>query len=245
MNTDKIKYIPGTYAKRTPDATHLVDHYVKNWGKKWIELNQQQLEGAMHPCICFSRKIGVGALEVADILGERLGFSVADREVIEHIAQDKNLTHKTVSFFDERYPGKVNELVAFFFGEKSFVMDNYARQLFVTAFSIAAIEPTIFVGRGIHLILPRNRILSVRLVCSQEYRIRRLSSILKVKEKDIEAQLVKIDGEQTAFFKKVFKKQSASPYEFDICINCDHISGYNKIADIVHEAFIKKFDKDL
>lgn len=245
MNTDKIKYIPGTYAKRTPDATHLVDHYVKNWGKKWIELNKEEFDRNIHPCICFSRKIGVGALEVADILGERTGFPVADREVIEHMSQDKNLTHKTVSFFDERYPGKINELVAFFFGEKSFVMNDYMKQLFVTAVSISAIEPTIFVGRGIHLILPRNRVLAVRLICSKKYRIRRLSSILNVKEKDMEAQLENIDGEQMAFFKKVFKKQSASPYEFDICINCDHISGYNKIADIVQEAFIKKFDKDL
>ena len=58
-------------------------------------------------------------------------------------------------------------------------------------------------------------------------------------------QLDKIDGEQGAFFKKVFKKKTASPYEFDICINCDYIGEPNKVADIVHEAFIKKFDKDL
>jgi hypothetical protein len=43
--------------------------------------------------------------------------------------------------------------------------------------SMAATGSTIFVGRGTHLILPRDRVLAVRLICSDAFRTERLASL--------------------------------------------------------------------
>ena len=67
-----------------------------------------------------------------------------------------------MNFFDERYPGKMSELGAMFFGEKSFIMSDYVKNLVSAVFTFANMGSTIFVGRGIHLILPRDRVLAVR-----------------------------------------------------------------------------------
>ena len=72
----------------------------------------------MPPTICFSRKIGVGALEIADILAEQTGYRVVDSEILEHIANQAKLSEKTVALFDERYPGQIGELLSFAFREK-------------------------------------------------------------------------------------------------------------------------------
>jgi cytidylate kinase len=111
--------------------------------------------------------------------------------------------------------------------------------------SIAGLEPTIFVGRGTHLVIPRDRVLAVRFICSNEHRIKRLSRILKVKEKEAADKLPQLDKEQRQFFKKAFGKKDAVPYEFDMVINFDYIKNTKDAAEIVEVAFKKKFAKEL
>jgi len=197
--------------------------------------------GVISPAICFSRKIGVGALEIADILAEKIGYRVADREVIEHIANNADLNKKNVDYFDEHYPGKINELSALLFREKSFIMSDYVRHLISAVFSMAGAEPTIFVGRGTHLILPQNSQLAVRFISSKAYRVRRLAEILNVEEKVAEKKIDEVDKGQRDFFKKVFGKKDASSYEFDMVINCDFITQPEWAAEIVFQAFKEKF----
>jgi len=242
INIDKIKYIPGTYAKKRPDAAQMAGQYILDWEKRRLELKEKETAlGVMSPAICFSRKIGVGAMEIADILAEKIGYRVADREVIEHISNNADLSKKTVDFFDEHYPGKINELSALLFREKSFTMSDYVRHLISAVFSLASAQPTIFVGRGTHLILPQDSQLAVRFISSKSYRAKRLSEILNVKEEEAEKKIDEVDKGQRDFFKKVFGKKDASPYEFDIVINCDFITQPEWAAEIVSQAFKEKF----
>ena len=199
----------------------------------------------MRPAICFSRKIGAGALEIADLLAEKINYRVVDRELLEHIAKDKELSKKTVEFFDERYPGKMSELASMLFGEKSFIMSDYVKNLISAVFTFANMGTSIFVGRGAHLILPRDRVLAVRIICSNEYRIERLADILDVEQNEAEKLLHNIDQEQRAFFKKVFAKKDALTYEFDLVINSDFITEPGGVAEVIKCAFKEKFAAEL
>jgi hypothetical protein len=165
--------------------------------------------------------------------------------LLEHITKDRDLTRKTVEFFDERYPGKMSELASMLFGEKSFIMSDYVKNLISAVFTFANMGSSIFVGRGTHLILPRDRVLAVRIICSDKHRIERLADILDVEEDEAEKLLHQIDREQRAFFKKSFGKKDASPYEFDLIINSDFIVEPGAAAEIVAQAFKKKFAAEL
>ncbi len=235
------KYVPGHYAKKRPGVAEIAERYIVEWEEKRLEAKRAKPEEVLRPCICFSRKIGVGALEIADILSEKIGYRVVDRQLIGHICDEAKLTEKTVRIFDERYPGKINEFLSYAFGEKAFIKSDYTRHLFSAIFAIAGLGPTIFVGRGAHLVLPREKVLAVRLICSKEYRIKRLARILETKEEDVEKKLGQIDKEQRDFFKKTYGKKDASPYEFDMVINCDYIKEPETAAEIVALAFKHKF----
>lgn len=235
------KYVPGTYAVQRPTAAQMADRFISEWDEKRLRKKREQEAIKTPLSICFSRKIGVGALEIADMLGAMIGYQVVDREILEHIAEEADLSEKTVAFFDERYPGKMSEFLALAFGEKAFIKSDYARQLFRAVYSIAGLDPTIFVGRGAHLLLPRERTLAVRCICSRENRVKRLAWILKVEEKEVDGKLDQIDREQAEFFKKVYGKKDATPYEFDLVINCDYITKPQWSAAIVKQAFIEKF----
>ncbi|MEX1328249.1 MAG: cytidylate kinase-like family protein [Desulfobacterales bacterium] len=246
INKPKEKYVPGTHGKKRPEAAPLAAQFIREWEQGRHKLKGKKIEPSeISPTICFSRKIGGGALEISDFLAEKIYYRVVDRELLEHIAKDKELSKKTVEFFDERYPGKMSELGSMLFGEKSFIMSEYVQNLVSAVFTFANMGSSIFVGRGAHLILPRDRVLAVRIICSDEYRIERLANILDVEESEAEKLLHKIDHEQRAFFKKVFGKKDASPYEFDMVINSDFITGPAEAAEIIACAFKEKFAAEL
>ena len=199
MMNPTTPYVPGTYAKKRPDAGAVASQYVREWEVRRQKLLQKKaLPTEIPPCICFARKIGVGALEVADILAKKLHLRVADREVLEHMTHDTRLDKESIKFFDELYPGKTVELSAMLFGKKSFDMDDYLRSLVSAVYSLATLGSTIFVGRGTHLILPRDRVLAVRFICSDEFRVKRLASLLHIDAAEASRTLVKIDKEQAS-----------------------------------------------
>ena len=240
-----VKYVPGMYFKKGLSSAELTDRYIREWENKRLEAKKREPKPDMPPTVCFSRKIGVGALEVADILAERIGHRVFDRQILEKIASQARLREKTVALFDELYPGKMSEFGALLFGEKSFIKNDYARHLFKAVLSIAFLEPTIFVGRGTHLILPRDRVLAVRFIGGREHRIKRLARILNIKEQEADSKLYQIDREQRDFFKKVYGKKETSPYEFDLVINFDYLSEPQRASDIVAKAFQMKFGNEI
>lgn len=232
--------MPGAYSKQRPDAFMMAMQYIEELEKRRPKSKDAEMI-KMAPAICFSRKIGGGALEIADILSGKIKLPVVDREILEHIAQNLKLSKKTIEFFDERYPGKMAELGAMFLSEKSFIMSDYIRNFVSAVFTFADRGSTIFVGRGTHLVLPRDRVLAVRVVCSDELRIKRLATIQGIEETEAKKILGQIDKEQRDFFKKAFGKKDASPYEFDLIVNCDYLSEPQGVAKIVAQAFIQKF----
>jgi len=242
VSIQKTTYVPGTYARKRPGAAQMAHQYIREWEQRRLKAGEPKaVLTEIPPTICFSRKIGVGALEVADILAEKIKFRVADREILETIAADNKLAAKTVAFFDERYPGKMLELGSMLFGEKSFIMSDYIRNIISAMFAMAETGSTIFVGRGAHLLLPRNRILAVRFICSDDHRIDRLSSILGIDTQAAGAVLKKSDKEQREFFKKVFGRKEATAYEFDLVINFDYLKKPAAAAAVVATAFKQKF----
>ena len=140
-------YVPGTYAKRKPGAEELVGHYVRIWeGRQAAREATDRPPAELPPCITFSRKIGVGALEIADLTAQMLDCRVADRELIEQIASQAGISDKATAYFDERFPGYVNRTFKYLFGEKAFIDSDYSRHLISAVFAIAGSERTVFVG---------------------------------------------------------------------------------------------------
>ncbi|WP_035238829.1 AAA family ATPase [Desulfobacter vibrioformis] len=233
-------YPPGYYGKKMMSASDWAGTQVRKW-----ERAQAQIKTASHfsqkHCICLSRGIGAGAMDVADFLSEITGYRVIDKEIIEHMAKDSSLTEKIITSFDERFPGKMSELLVALSVEKKFFKNDYVKQLAKTVTALAHTEPTIFIGRGTHLILPRHTILSVQLVCSKKHRIKKLAKMLGIGNSEAEAKLNIIDDDHHEFFQKVFLREKTSPDEFDLVIHMDHITQEHQVAHIIACAFEQKF----
>ncbi len=240
----KTGYRPGFYGKKRQSPDQWVDNYFKKWAQKEARKKQDTAKPKHYRSICFSRQIGVGALEIADLLAQTIHYRVVDREIMEHMAEDANLAVKLIELFDERYPGRISEWLAMITREKTFIKSDYARQLAKTVTALASSEPTIFVGRGTHFILPRDLVLSVRIICSRKYRIDRLADLLGIDEPEAEKHLDRCDREQEQFFKTVFQKEETSFDGFDLVINRDYFKDAVHVAKIVACAFEQKFGSE-
>jgi cytidylate kinase len=236
------RYVPGIYAKPKPGAPEMANRYIREWDEKHRGAKPKEPRAVDYPpTICISRKLGSGAVEIADLVAEKIGYRVVDQQILQHIATNASLSEKTVSIFDERYPGKISELVTLAFGEKAFIKSDYAKHLFSSVYAIAALGPTIFVGRGVHLLLAREKVLAVRIISSNQFRIQRLVTIMNISKEEAAKQISELDRLQAAFFKGVFNRKDASPYEFDIVVNCDYIKQPRSVAEIILRAFREKF----
>lgn len=236
----KTGYVPGTYPSQKVSRTEMTEQHFHEWQRRHRRAAKPAPARPLPLTICFSRKVGVGALEIADRLAKRIGYRVCDREILEHIAAHGELSEKTVALFDERYPGKVAEFMAFVTAEKSFIKSDYARLLSRIVFAVAGVQPTIFVGRGTHLILPRDRVLAVRFIASRLNRVLRLAGMLRVPEAEASRLVDEMDREQRSYFRKVFGKKDAPPEEFDLVLNLDYIQDPQAAADIVALAFRRR-----
>ncbi len=237
-------YVPGMYTKKRMNAAAMADQCIREWEmRKQTMKRKQEAEEHIHNShyISFSRKIGVGALEIADLLAEKIGHKVVDRQIIEHIAEQRSVRTNTLDDFDERYPGIINNFVSLLFGEKSFTMGDYMRHLVDGVLQIAETGPTIFVGRATHLILPRENVLAVRFISSREHRAKRVADILNISVKEALVKLDEEDKFQREFFRKNFGKKDASPYEFDLVINRDYLTEAHDAAELVYRAYVLKF----
>jgi hypothetical protein len=103
------------------------------------------------------------------------------------------------------------------------------------------IVPTIFAGRGAHLLLPRDRVLAVRCISSRGYRIRRLADLLGESAEEAAKRRDEADNEQRIYFRRAFGKKDTPPDEFDLVVNCDFIGGPQNAAVVVVAAFQANF----
>jgi hypothetical protein len=204
-----------------------------------LEKEKPSLE--LSTTICLSRQVGIGALGIAEILGQKLGCFVADRELVTQIARNGYYSQRTVKLFDERYPGKKKELLSKFFSVKSFDFKDYMQHLIAAIYTLAETGPTIFVGRGAHRILPREYVLGVRLIASRQYRTKRLAHLYSLGEKDAKEKLKQMESERKDFFRKAFGITEPSAAEFDLIIKLDYFHDHQGIASLIGHAFRHRF----
>jgi hypothetical protein len=222
------------YLENMPKVSDLIKTAFNEWKK------EKKISACLAPIICISRKIGVGSYEIAEITGKMIHCRVYDREILEHLITNRGIDKSVSKFLDERCPGGFENLLATVFREKVF-KSEYAKLLFQTIFSIANMGPCIFVGRGAHLLLNRDRVLAVRLTCSNKYRKQRLAKLLHVSETAASLRLAHLDLEQKHFFSNIYSLKSAPKKEFDMVLYMDYFNDPNKVAGIIASAFEQKF----
>lgn len=209
----------------TGDTSRLVEKQMRNWE---LARAQRLAEPAsdtqeLGDYLCLSRMAGIGGHELAERLGEKLGWPVFDRDVLELMAEDDFHRKQLYSLMDQsdlHWSGQV--ITAFF--EKSILKNDYFRRLCDTLLLLVRRGNGVFVGRGSELILPRDHGFRVRLAAPPGKRAAWLAEARSLRPDAARLEIERIERERAEYFQHHFKVGPEDPARYDVTINVERFT---------------------
>jgi cytidylate kinase len=85
-------------------------------------------------------------------------------------------------------------------------------------------ESTVFVGRGVQFILPRENGVAVRIIAPRKERVQRVQEQRQCTRHEAERFVDHTDNDRSEFVRRYFLHDVADPRLYDLVINLQHVS---------------------
>jgi len=187
--------------------------------------------------ITMSREAECGGEEVARLAAERHGLQVADRAILERIAQQEGLPVAHLSLFDETVPGAIEALIAEWRTSMSHAV--YLRRLVHMLLLLEREDKVLIMGRGAAFVLSDPGTLHVRVVAPLPCRVARLMARSGLSSAAAERGLRRADAERARFIREAFGADIASPTHYDLVVNTAELTP-GATAEVVSAAAVRK-----
>jgi cytidylate kinase len=168
--------------------------------------------------IALSREVGTPGTSVAHEVGQRLGWTVYDHELVEHIAQQMGVHASLLDSIDERGRNWLMQCLEAF-GPSLVPESAYTRRLTETFLSLAAHGHCVIVGRGAANVMPPQTTLRVRLIGNLEDRIAWVSQQRRLTRAKASEWINTTQRERLAFVRKHFFMDAADQHHYHLVLN--------------------------
>ena len=192
-------------------------------------------DGSFGPYLTVSREAGSRGAEVAIRRGERLGWEVLDRELVDRLAGDLELNPEFLALLDETRANWFSETLLNLFNSRLVAQQAYVELIGRIVALAAAAEPVVIVGRGAHLILPPEHGLRVRVIAPREARIENLARATGLDAASAEKRLELVDSDRHGFVWRNFRRDVTDASLYDLVINATTL-GVGGCVDVVTRA---------
>jgi len=176
------------------------------------------------PVITVSRQIGSGGSLIAELLSERLGYHLFDRELIHAIAEQAGVQEEMVRILDERRRSGVDLWVEGVIRGRQFDGSDYLRALVRTVYLLARHGSAVIVGRGANFILHGEGAFHVRVVAPENERRSWFMKELNLTATEAAESVRESDRLQAEFVRRHFRREIGDPVAYHITINSGGIS---------------------
>ncbi len=220
------------------------EKYLSEWisNRQFNEFTDRlHLHHQLGPYITISREAGVGGSHIAQLVGEKLGWEVIDKQIVDFMAEKYDVAKMIVEDLDERNSALVGEFFSSLILDRDFSQPAYLHQLNRLVLLAANHGKVVIVGRGACFILPREKGLSVRLVASEKQRIENFAQRKDISLQEAKKQVSQIDNQRKEFIKKNYAVDPADPHQYDLTINVTDRTD-NQIASLIANGLAFKED---
>lgn len=211
-------------------TSNKVNEAVRHWESR--ERPAEAEPGPLQPTIAISRQAGANGPAIARAVGQRLGWPVYDRELLEQIARELGLRTRLVESVDERSNNWLQEWMQVFHAQPEIRQSEYVRELVQVIFSLASHGGCVIVGRGAAQILPEESTLRVRLVGPQSRRVAWLESKFDLTTAEATRWVEETDRRRDRFVRDCFRKDPTDPTQYDLILNSSRLS-VTDCADLI------------
>lgn len=171
------------------------------------------------PCILISREHGSDGTRLARAVGERLGWRVFDREIVEEVARHAHVRDQLVRSIDEptRSLWRFRETKPT--RAESLDRHEYLYHLQQVILALGHLGSVILLGRGAHYLLPEPSSVRVRVIAPRPERVRRVAEREGIDPATADGIVETVDGERAAFARNAFGRDLAAAGDYDLVIN--------------------------
>lgn len=190
--------------------------------------------------ITISRQFGSEGRLVAQRLSERLGWVLWDRDLVDAVAKDAEVSRRVVEEFDERTISEIEILARTALGDVQVGSFIYPLHLAHAVIAIASHGNAIILGRGSSYILPDA--LSVRIIAREKTRVAVVMRECSVSRDEATRRIHESDRQRAAFIRNTYGKDINDPLAYDLMIRIDEI-GIEGTVEVITTAMQAKCDR--
>ncbi len=209
---------------------HLVEQQITRWhlARRKQTLQERPGRGKLGrlyfgPYVLISRDKGAGGHEVAKLIGERLGWQVFDRQLVDAIAERTKMREQLIESLDERTRGWLEEFLRDVL-TREIGSTNYLHHLRRILLTLGQQGDVVIVGRGAEYILPHQFALRAKMVAPFDVRVERIVKAEALPPGSADALVRKVDQERKDFVRQNFQKDPRDPLHYDLVVNTGALS---------------------
>ena len=210
-----------------------IKHFGKNKNKDITLSNSEKAKETLKDkiTITISREYGSGGRYIGQLVADKLGIKLYDKEFVEKLAVETGLTEEYI----ENNEQKRNALDAlnsgYYFGM------NNSDELFIKESElikeIANKESCVIIGRCADFILKDNsNVIKVFVYSNMEDEVKRATKFYGLDEKNAKKEIKRINKLRASHYKYYTEKEWKDNSNYDICINSD-VLAVEKSAELI------------
>jgi len=194
----------------------------------------------IRPYIAFSREEGTGGSEIAQAVGEQLGWEVLDRELLDRVAKRFHLSRPMLQIVDETHSNWVHDVLGTWMDRQVIPTEKYVVHLACVVLGAAHHGSLVLVGRGAQFLLPREKGLAVRLVAPLTYRVGQIMQRENLSRVEAERLICQRDDGRREFVLRYFRRDIDDPHLYDLTINVERIGIAGAAEMVIRALHIKE-----
>lgn len=227
---------------RASNILQVIERQCRLWELQREEQRRKARTPEHWPVITVSREFGARGEFLAHTIGERIGFTVWDGELVHAVADQTGANEAVLRSLDEHRRRVIEDSIEGALLGGQYMESEYLRRLMKVMHAIASHGRAIVVGRGAEYILDPKSILRLRVVCPFEERARGYGIRQRIGETEARHRLEKEDAERTAFIRQNFSRKLSSAADFDLVVNTGSLP-IEKLVGVVLGAYEAKFGR--
>ncbi|QXD16357.1 cytidylate kinase-like family protein [Rhodocaloribacter litoris] len=217
-------------------ARHLeqiLEEQIRRWERENLAFARKKVR---YPVITISREFGARGAALARLLGDRTGFTVWDQELVKAIAEEAGADARLLASLDEHHREAIEDAINATLLGGSHTNVQYLRTLMRVVKTIAHHGRSIIVGRGANYILRSRDMLSVRVVCPFELRVKRYAEAQGLDEREARRRVEARDAERAEFVRHNFRRDVNNAADYDLVLNAGTFD-LESLAGLVAHAY--------
>ena len=202
-------------------------------GRAIAEEGPQRLADRLGRYLCISREAGAGGSDIAQLVGQELGWEVLDKNLVDRVAERFQLSRSMLEQVDETPSSWIWDVLGTWMDQKIITHDKYVARLGRVVLAAVRHGSVVLVGRGAQFLLPREKGLAVRIIAPLKYRIAEIVRREGVSQTDASRVIEETDLGRRDFVLSYFQKDIDDPHLYDLVINVEQIGPAAAVEQIV------------